>query len=166
MHNAAVNRRGTSCAQFVPLSLAAWRVGFAVGGFAGGAGSATHAHELPTHVHVHAHAQPHALGAEASGSLAWLCGGVVLSRAGLWVFDLSVSQLFQQSVPPAQRGAVGAALETHNALLEVRCGRWGGETDKTLLKVRCGRRGGEKEGLLEEPDWVRTRICARACIMV
>ena len=41
--------------------------------------------------------------------------GVVVSRVGLWLFDLSVSQLFQESVSAADRGAVGAALEARHA---------------------------------------------------
>ena len=57
----------------------------------------------------------------AGGSGRWqvellpLVCGVVVSRVGLWLFDLSVSQLFQESVSAADRGAVGAALEARHA---------------------------------------------------
>ena len=48
-------------------------------------------------------------------SLMPLACGVIVSRAGLWLFDLSVSQIFQETVEPADRGAVGAALEARHA---------------------------------------------------
>jgi len=51
-------------------------------------------------------------------SLVPLVCGVVVSRAGLWLFDLSVSQIFQETVEPADRGAVGAALEARHAFAQ------------------------------------------------
>ena len=57
-------------------------------------------------------------GARGQVSVALLVSGVVASRFGLWVFDLAVSQLFQEGVAPADRGAVGAALEARHAVAQ------------------------------------------------
>ena len=50
-------------------------------------------------------------GGRGAVALAPLMVGVVVSRAGLWLFDLSVSQIFQETVPPAGtcRGVARAA---------------------------------------------------------
>lgn len=38
--------------------------------------------------------------------------GVCMSRIGLWTFDLSVTQLFQQHIPEEERGIVGGLQES------------------------------------------------------
>eukprot|EP00053_Salpingoeca_punica_P015096 m.138064 g.138064 ORF g.138064 m.138064 type:complete len:639 (+) comp16624_c0_seq1:173-2089(+) len=45
-----------------------------------------------------------------------LLSGVILSRLGLWMFDLSVTQLLQQRVPEAVRGTING---TQNALQSI-----------------------------------------------
>lgn len=50
-----------------------------------------------------------------STSLAMLIGGVCASRVGLWVFDISVTQLMQLHVPEDVRGLVGGVQQSLNA---------------------------------------------------
>lgn len=45
-------------------------------------------------------------------SLAMLIGGTCLSRVGLWVFDMTVTQMMQLGVPEAVRGVVGGVQES------------------------------------------------------
>jgi iron-regulated transporter 1 len=47
-----------------------------------------------------------------------LISGVIPSRIGLWVFDISVAQLFQRTVPPTVRGQVGGLQTSLNAFFE------------------------------------------------
>jgi iron-regulated transporter 1 len=57
---------------------------------------------------------------EANASLAatLLIAGVLPSRIGLWVYDISVTQLFQQTVAPNARGQVGGTQMSLNAFFE------------------------------------------------
>lgn len=55
-----------------------------------------------------------------SGSLVLiLIGGVVLSRIGLWVFDIAVTQLMQQHIPESYRGSVGGTQQALNSTCEL-----------------------------------------------
>jgi iron-regulated transporter 1 len=51
-----------------------------------------------------------------SWSLALLIGGTCASRVGLWVFDISVTQLMQQRVPEDVRGVVGGVQQSLHAM--------------------------------------------------
>lgn len=44
-----------------------------------------------------------------------LVGGVCLSRIGLWVFDIAVTQMQQEQVPNDRRGVVGGVQQSLNA---------------------------------------------------
>jgi len=48
-------------------------------------------------------------------SLTLLIGGVISSRIGLWVFDVAVTQLFQQTVRSEVSGVVGGVQQSLNA---------------------------------------------------
>jgi iron-regulated transporter 1 len=48
-------------------------------------------------------------------SLAMLIAGVCASRVGLWVFDISVTQLMQLHIPEDVRGLVGGVQQSMNA---------------------------------------------------
>ena len=48
-------------------------------------------------------------------SLTFLIVGVCLSRIGLWVFDITVSQLMQETVKEEARGIVGGIQNSLNA---------------------------------------------------
>lgn len=48
-------------------------------------------------------------------SFAMLIAGVCFSRIGLWVFDISVTQLMQQHIPAPIRGLVGGVQKSLNA---------------------------------------------------
>jgi solute carrier family 40 (iron-regulated transporter), member 1 len=48
-------------------------------------------------------------------SLTMLIAGVCTSRVGLWVFDITMTQLFQEYVHPSVRGVVGGVQESLNA---------------------------------------------------
>lgn len=50
-----------------------------------------------------------------SQSLVLLILGVCLSRTGLYVFDISVSQIMQENVPESLRGVVGGVQNSLNA---------------------------------------------------
>lgn len=50
-----------------------------------------------------------------SGSFVMLIAGVCFSRLGLWVFDISVTQLMQLHIPPPIRGLVGGVQKSLNA---------------------------------------------------
>jgi solute carrier family 40 (iron-regulated transporter), member 1 len=52
-----------------------------------------------------------------ASSLGMLIVGVCLSRVGLWVFDISVTQLFQLHVDEEVRGLVGGVQQSLNALV-------------------------------------------------
>ena len=45
--------------------------------------------------------------------------GLILSRAGLWSFDLSITQLQQENVAEEERGIVGSVQYSFNCLLFV-----------------------------------------------
>jgi solute carrier family 40 (iron-regulated transporter), member 1 len=49
-------------------------------------------------------------------SFVMLIAGVCLSRIGLWVFDISVTQLMQEHIPAPIRGLVGGVQQSLNAL--------------------------------------------------
>jgi iron-regulated transporter 1 len=51
--------------------------------------------------------------------LTLLIGGVIPSRIGLWVYDIAVTQLFQESVADTVRGQVGGTQMSLNALMEM-----------------------------------------------
>mmetsp|Transcript_16347 Transcript_16347/g.26609 ORF Transcript_16347/g.26609 Transcript_16347/m.26609 type:complete len:549 (-) Transcript_16347:931-2577(-) len=51
--------------------------------------------------------------------LALLIGGVLPSRIGLWVYDIAVTQLYQQSVAETVRGQVGGTQMSLNAFMEL-----------------------------------------------
>lgn len=53
------------------------------------------------------------------GSLVALIGGVVMSRVGLWVFDIAVTQLMQQHVPEPCRGSVGGTQLALNSSFQL-----------------------------------------------
>ncbi|KAG0554856.1 hypothetical protein KC19_12G125500 [Ceratodon purpureus] len=48
-----------------------------------------------------------------------LISGVAASRLGLWMFDLSVTQLMQESVPEAERGVVGGVQKSLQSLMDM-----------------------------------------------
>jgi iron-regulated transporter 1 len=48
-----------------------------------------------------------------------LIAGVAASRLGLWMFDLSVTQLMQESVPEAERGVVGGVQKSLQSLMDM-----------------------------------------------
>jgi len=52
-------------------------------------------------------------------SMVLLISGVCSSRIGLWVFDLSVTQLMQEFVPGPVRGIVGGTQNSLNAFFEL-----------------------------------------------
>jgi len=48
-----------------------------------------------------------------------LIAGVCFSRIGLWVFDISVTQLMQMHIPPPVRGLIGGVQQSLNAFFTV-----------------------------------------------
>ncbi len=48
-------------------------------------------------------------------SLALLVGGVIASRIGLYVFDLTITQLMQQTIPEHYRGLIGGIQKSFNS---------------------------------------------------
>ncbi|GAX26929.1 solute carrier family 40 (iron-regulated transporter), member 1 [Fistulifera solaris] len=52
-------------------------------------------------------------------STSLLIGGVCCSRIGLWVFDISVTQLMQQYIPAGIRGQVGGTQQSLNAFFQL-----------------------------------------------
>lgn len=52
-------------------------------------------------------------------SLSLLMGGAILARIGLWSFDLSVTQLFQEEVQESERGVVGGVQSSMNNLMDL-----------------------------------------------
>jgi iron-regulated transporter 1 len=52
-------------------------------------------------------------------SLVMLVTGVCASRVGLWVFDIAMTQLFQECIPNPIRGVVGGVQQSLNAFFEV-----------------------------------------------
>ena len=52
-------------------------------------------------------------------SFAMLVVGVCLSRIGLWVFDISVTQLTQEHIPAPIRGLVGGVQQSLNAFFTI-----------------------------------------------
>jgi len=52
-------------------------------------------------------------------SITLLIGGVCLSRIGLWVFDISVTQLMQLTIPAGIRGLVGGTQQSLNAFFQL-----------------------------------------------
>ncbi|KAF8041964.1 hypothetical protein BT93_A0534 [Corymbia citriodora subsp. variegata] len=58
-------------------------------------------------------------------SVSMLMGGVATSRLGLWMFDLSVTQLMQDNVPECDRGAVGGVQNSLQSSMELMSGIMG-----------------------------------------
>jgi iron-regulated transporter 1 len=52
-------------------------------------------------------------------SFAMLIAGVCFSRIGLWVFDISVTQLMQENIPAPIRGLVGGVQQSLNAFFTI-----------------------------------------------
>lgn len=52
-------------------------------------------------------------------SISLLIAGIVLSRFGLWLSDLSITQLQQENVPEEERGIVGGMQKAYNSLLDM-----------------------------------------------
>jgi len=52
-------------------------------------------------------------------SFVMLIGGVCFSRIGLWVFDISVTQLMQEHIPAPIRGLVGGVQKSLNAFFTI-----------------------------------------------
>ena len=52
-------------------------------------------------------------------SLSLLIAGVCLSRVGLWVFDIAVTQMMQESTPDGVRGVVGGCQQSLNAFFNL-----------------------------------------------
>ena len=45
--------------------------------------------------------------------------GVIGARGGLWMFDLAVQQLVQETVPEEERGVVGGVLNAMNSMMDL-----------------------------------------------
>ncbi|XP_055468865.1 solute carrier family 40 member 1-like [Psammomys obesus] len=56
---------------------------------------------------------------ESYMSIILLFSGVILARIGLWSFDLSVTQLLQENIPEAERGAVNGVQCSLNYLMDL-----------------------------------------------
>lgn len=54
-----------------------------------------------------------------TASTALLMGGAAAARAGLWMFDLSVTQLMQESVPEVERGVVAGVQNSMQSLFQL-----------------------------------------------
>ena len=52
-------------------------------------------------------------------SLGLLMGGIVMSRIGLWITDLVITQLFQENVPEQERGIVSGVQNSFNSIMDV-----------------------------------------------
>ena len=52
-------------------------------------------------------------------SMTLLIFGVCISRIGLWVFDVAVTQLMQEFIPEGIRGSVGGTQNSLNALFQL-----------------------------------------------
>ncbi|CAB4019122.1 solute carrier family 40 member 1, partial [Paramuricea clavata] len=52
-------------------------------------------------------------------SLGFLMGGIVMSRVGLWMTDLVITQLFQENVPEQERGIVSGVQNSFNSVMDV-----------------------------------------------
>lgn len=52
-------------------------------------------------------------------SLSMLIGGVCASRVGLWVFDITITQLMQECVDSDVRGVVGGVQQSMNAFFGI-----------------------------------------------
>lgn len=52
-------------------------------------------------------------------SISMLIAGVCLSRIGLWVFDIAVTQLMQEFIPDGYRGIVGGTQQSLNAFFQL-----------------------------------------------
>jgi len=52
-------------------------------------------------------------------SISLIMAGVVLSRAGLWITDLTIGQLMQEHVQESERGTVGGCQSALNSLMDL-----------------------------------------------
>lgn len=78
---------------------------------------------------------------DATTSVGLLLAGVLASRTGLWVFDLSVTQLQQETVPKDVRGVVGGVQQSLNAVCSLLCFAVGlafPENFDVFLLTACG----------------------------
>lgn len=57
--------------------------------------------------------------ARYDASMAMLIAGVCASRIGLWVFDITVTQLMQEFIPEGIRGVVGGTQQSLNAFFQL-----------------------------------------------
>lgn len=57
--------------------------------------------------------------ASYDASMIMLITGVCLSRTGLWVFDITVTQLMQEFIPEGIRGVVGGTQQSINAFFSL-----------------------------------------------
>ena len=51
--------------------------------------------------------------------LVLMLGGVILARFGLWIFDLAVQQLVQETVAEDTRGVVGGVMNAMNSIMDM-----------------------------------------------
>lgn len=51
-------------------------------------------------------------------SLGLLMGGIVMSRIGLWMTDLVITQLFQENIPETERGIVSGVQNSFNNIMD------------------------------------------------
>ena len=52
-------------------------------------------------------------------SLTMLVSGVIVSRIGLWVFDLTITQIMQQKIPEDIRGVIGGVQKSLNSFFDL-----------------------------------------------
>lgn len=74
-------------------------------------------------------------------SSAMLIGGVCLSRVGLWVFDITITQIMQECIPPPIRGVTGGVQQSLNAffgLLAFVIGIWFPDPSEFFIYVAAG----------------------------
>ena len=57
--------------------------------------------------------------ADRVAPLAFMLAGVILARFGLWIFDLSVQQLVQETVIEEERGVVGGVMNAMNYVMDM-----------------------------------------------
>ena len=48
-----------------------------------------------------------------------MLAGIILARFGLWIFDLSIQQLVQETVAEEMRGAVGGVMNAMNSVMDM-----------------------------------------------
>lgn len=63
--------------------------------------------------------QPATKSGDANISIWFLFAGIILSRAGLWIADITVTQLQQEYVPAEERGVVGGVQNALNSSFDL-----------------------------------------------